>query len=103
VPASRPPPRGAYAAAPSDHALEKSWVRGTQLPCHSPAWFGLLRNAAIRRDCSPWQPCWGGHNDLAQVKRTAIAGAVTEYSRLRERTIANAGTEQLGFLAHEMS
>jgi signal transduction histidine kinase/CheY-like chemotaxis protein len=32
----------------------------------------------------------------------AIAGAVTEYSRLRERTIADAGTERLGFLVHEM-
>jgi CheY-like chemotaxis protein/signal transduction histidine kinase len=32
----------------------------------------------------------------------AIAGAVTEYSRLRERTISDAGTERLGFLAHEM-
>jgi len=32
----------------------------------------------------------------------AIAGAVTEYSRLRERTITDAGTERLGFLAHEM-
>jgi signal transduction histidine kinase/CheY-like chemotaxis protein len=32
----------------------------------------------------------------------AIAGAVTEYSRLRERTIADAGTERLGYLAHEM-
>ncbi len=32
----------------------------------------------------------------------AIAGAVTEYSRLRERTIADYGTERLGFLAHEM-
>ena len=32
----------------------------------------------------------------------AIAGAVTEYSRLAERTIADAGTERLGFLAHEM-
>jgi signal transduction histidine kinase len=32
----------------------------------------------------------------------AIAGAVTEYSRLRERSIADAGTERLGFLAHEM-
>jgi signal transduction histidine kinase/CheY-like chemotaxis protein len=32
----------------------------------------------------------------------AIAGAVTEYSRLREQTIAEAGTERLGFLAREM-
>jgi signal transduction histidine kinase len=32
----------------------------------------------------------------------AIAGAVTEYSRLRERSITDAGTERLGFLAHEM-
>jgi hypothetical protein len=32
----------------------------------------------------------------------AIAGAVTEYSRLRERAITDAGTERLGFLAHEM-
>jgi signal transduction histidine kinase len=32
----------------------------------------------------------------------AIAGAVTEYSRLREGTISDAGTERLGFLAHEM-
>jgi signal transduction histidine kinase len=32
----------------------------------------------------------------------AIAGAVTEYSRLRESSIADAGTERLGFLAHEM-
>jgi signal transduction histidine kinase len=32
----------------------------------------------------------------------AIAGAVTAYSRLRERTIADDGTERLGLLAHEM-
>jgi signal transduction histidine kinase/CheY-like chemotaxis protein len=32
----------------------------------------------------------------------AIAGAVTEYSHLRERTISDAGTEKLGYLAHEM-
>ncbi len=32
----------------------------------------------------------------------AIAGAVTEYSSLRERTIADAGTERLGYLAHEL-
>jgi signal transduction histidine kinase len=32
----------------------------------------------------------------------AIAGAVTEYSRLRELAIADAGAERLGFLAHEM-
>jgi signal transduction histidine kinase len=32
----------------------------------------------------------------------AIAGAVTEYGRLRERSIADEGTERLGFLAHEM-
>jgi signal transduction histidine kinase len=32
----------------------------------------------------------------------AIAGAVTEYARLRERSIADAGTERLGFLGHEM-
>jgi signal transduction histidine kinase len=32
----------------------------------------------------------------------AIAGAVSEHARLRERSISDAGTEQLGFLAHEM-
>ncbi len=32
----------------------------------------------------------------------AIAGAVTEYSRQRERAILDAGTERLGVLAHEM-
>ncbi len=32
----------------------------------------------------------------------AIAGAVTEYSRLRERVITDDGTERLGLLAHEM-
>jgi signal transduction histidine kinase len=32
----------------------------------------------------------------------AIAGAVTEHARLREGHVADAGTERLGFLAHEM-
>ena len=32
----------------------------------------------------------------------AIAGAVTEYARHRERTIADEGTERLGILSHEM-
>jgi signal transduction histidine kinase len=32
----------------------------------------------------------------------AIAGAVTEYARQRERTIANQGTERLGAVAHEL-
>jgi signal transduction histidine kinase len=32
----------------------------------------------------------------------AIAGAVTSYSRQRERAIADEGTERLGMLAHEM-
>ena len=32
----------------------------------------------------------------------AIAGAVTEYSRRRERTIADLGSERLGVLAHEL-
>jgi signal transduction histidine kinase len=32
----------------------------------------------------------------------AIAQAVTEYARLRERTIGDEGTERLGFLAHEL-
>ncbi len=32
----------------------------------------------------------------------AIAGAVTEYARLREGTIRDEGTERLGVLAHEM-
>jgi signal transduction histidine kinase len=32
----------------------------------------------------------------------AIAGAVTEYERQRERAIADEGTERLGVLAHEM-
>ena len=32
----------------------------------------------------------------------AIAAAVTEYSRQRETSIANHGTERLGFLAHEL-
>ena len=32
----------------------------------------------------------------------AIAGAVTEYARQRERTVANEGTERLGALADEM-
>ena len=32
----------------------------------------------------------------------AIAGAVTEFSRQRERAISDAGTEHLGVLAHEM-
>ena len=32
----------------------------------------------------------------------AIAGAVTEYSRQRERTIEDRGTERLGALAHEL-
>lgn len=32
----------------------------------------------------------------------AIAGAVTEYSRSRERTISEASTERLGTLAHEL-
>jgi len=32
----------------------------------------------------------------------AIAGAVTEYARQRERTIANEGTERLGAVVHEM-
>jgi len=32
----------------------------------------------------------------------AIAGAVTEYARQREQTIADQGTEQLGVLAHEL-
>jgi signal transduction histidine kinase len=32
----------------------------------------------------------------------AIAGAVTEYARLRERTITDEGTERLGVLAHEL-
>jgi signal transduction histidine kinase len=32
----------------------------------------------------------------------AIAEAVTEYSRQRERSIADRGTERLGFLAHEI-
>src|SRR6185295_7332106 len=31
----------------------------------------------------------------------AIANAVTEYARQRERTIADEGTERLGVLAHE--
>ncbi|HMJ14356.1 MAG TPA: HAMP domain-containing sensor histidine kinase [Polyangiaceae bacterium] len=32
----------------------------------------------------------------------AIAGAVTEYARQRERSITNEGTERLGSLAHEL-
>jgi signal transduction histidine kinase len=32
----------------------------------------------------------------------AIAGAVTEYSRQRERAIQDAGVERMGFVAHEM-
>lgn len=32
----------------------------------------------------------------------AIAGAVTEFTRLREESIAGQGTERLGFLAHEI-
>lgn len=32
----------------------------------------------------------------------AIAGAVTSYSNERDRTVADAGTERLGVLAHEM-
>jgi len=32
----------------------------------------------------------------------AIAEAVTEYSRQRERSLADRGTERLGFLAHEL-
>ncbi|NOU28121.1 MAG: HAMP domain-containing histidine kinase [Polyangiaceae bacterium] len=32
----------------------------------------------------------------------AIAGAVTAYAQLRERTITESGTERLGVLAHEM-
>jgi signal transduction histidine kinase len=32
----------------------------------------------------------------------AIAGAVTEYARQRERAIANEGTERIGILAHEL-
>ncbi len=32
----------------------------------------------------------------------AIAGAVTEYARHRERSIADQGTERLGILSHEM-
>ena len=32
----------------------------------------------------------------------AIAGAVTEYARSRERSIEDASTERLGFLAHEL-
>ena len=32
----------------------------------------------------------------------AIAGAVTEYARQRERVIADEGTERLGILAHEL-
>lgn len=32
----------------------------------------------------------------------AIAGAVTEYARLRERAILDQGTERLGILAHEL-
>jgi signal transduction histidine kinase len=32
----------------------------------------------------------------------AIAGAVTQYARERERAVANEGTERLGILAHEL-
>lgn len=32
----------------------------------------------------------------------AIAGAVTEYARLREQALASQSTEQMGFLAHEL-
>lgn len=50
----------------------------------------------------------GAHIDVSEFKTLnlclddAIAGAVTEYAKHRERAISEEGTERLGILAHEM-